>query len=61
MNLATAFRNVFGLGGGSPIEKLKTADDKLEFLLESFMYWNVRGVAQPAPAELMDRIKGSLK
>ena len=61
MNLATAFRNVFGLGGGSPIEKLKTADDKLEYLLESFMYWNVRGVAQPAPKELMDRIKESLK
>jgi len=66
MNLMTALRNVFcdrlpmG-GGGSPIEKLKTAEDKLDYIFDVFMFWNVDGLAQPAPKELMDRIKKELK
>jgi len=66
MNLMTALRNIFcdrlpNGGGGSPIEKLKTAEDKLDYIFDVFMFWSVGGRAQPAPKDLLERLKKELK
>ena len=67
MNPETAQRNVFteelkkqGLAGGSAIEKLTNDTERLDYLFQSFLFYTVSGIAQPAPKELIDRVRAAL-
>ena len=68
MDIQTAQRNVFvkelkavGLDGGSKVKKLKTDTDRLDYLFQSFIFYVASGVSQPAPKDLVDRVREALK